>query len=124
LLCLVLATGYFTSLQVSAAESLQFQMPEESVNGSFVIRVNYEVDHKHPTTQMELWRSYGDGEFVLVSRQPQFHAISQMLYKPGAYRYFLKVIDQESSDLEAIETSDVKTIHVIARHSNLLSSLH
>jgi len=115
----------FTNTAYSEKENGNFSidMPSESLNGSFVVRVDYPEKVLKQEAQLELWRRYEDEEFTLISRQPFFDAISQMLYIPGSYEYQVKIVRSNGDNLENIATSELKKINVELRHSQWLSSL-
>lgn len=92
--------------------SLTLSLPQNTSSGSFVVRIEARPQPYGTETQLELWRSYENEEPVLVSRQPVFNAISQMLYQPGKYGYQVKLVRLNEGEVERLASSEIKHIQI------------
>ena len=117
----------FKAASASEIQPMKIEVPHESLDGSFVVRIQ-ETDierniERNKGVQLELWRRYENEQYILVSRQPFFEAISQLLYKPGRYDYKVNLVRQSGDRFEKITSSDVSSVEVKLRTKQLLSGL-
>ena len=104
------------------ASELEIHVPTSSDDGAFVVKVNNPRKIGETRTQLELWRSYNGGQFELVSAQPQFHAVSQMLYRQGRYAYQARVVSVQNGQRVQQAVSETSYINVNLRYPELAAS--
>lgn len=122
----IVVIGYFllanNALAETNSDTLVLDLPEVSINGSFIVRIQNKAQLNSEDTQLELWRRFEGGEFTIVSRQPLFTSISQLLYKPGHYEYQVRLVKQVGDSFVDVSSSKIKAVHVKPSNSLLLTN--
>ncbi len=101
------------------AKCLELVMPEASIDGAFVIKIQPQRELDLGQTHIELWRSFNGGKFELVSAHPHIHAVSQMLQRQGQYAYQARLITTLPDNSVRSELSDTAYIDVSLRYPSL-----
>lgn len=113
----------FSSFAVGSEPPSQVDIlvPEKSVNGSFVIRVELN-QQTEADGNVELWRSRNNEDFVLVTSQAKVAEVSQNLYKSGKYNYLARLVSEVDGKQKVFAESPVASIEVELRHNRFLAN--
>ena len=99
--------------------AIDLDAPEVSLDGAFIIRVELNKKSLDTTKHtIQLWRSFEDGQFSLVTSQPSFSEIAQYMHTPGDYTYFAKIVSDKN---EEIAVSDRTVVQVKLRYPQLVT---
>ena len=98
--------------------------PEKSVDGSFVVRINVDLDSAEMNGKyVQLWRSINNGDFQLVASEPNITEVAQNLNLAGSYTYQARLVSAEGRDSQSnghiVGTSEDHSIEVNLRYPML-----
>jgi hypothetical protein len=110
----------FFGQMTQAESSVEIKLPKVSNNGAFVIKL-LSKRQLLAKTELEVWRAYEGEDFQLVTKQPYFNALSQVLFDSGRYTYVVKLFSLDKGQRELTAESTPAYIEVDRREHRFAS---
>lgn len=104
------------------ALTIELSAPVESVDGTFVVRVAMNRESRKKNDKyIQLWRRLDDGEFQLVTSQPNIVEVAQNLNFGGQYTYQARVLSLVDGEEQVVGISNDQMVEVNLRYPMLSS---